>query len=215
MLFDNMHLELYNCNREKCNSCFLFLLPIKEIFLKITILSVFLMLLSTAVTADDYSFIKKCNIPYAIMLSIAHIEREKNHDVGYPYMISFNNYKDYLRAKKAGLFSKVKDMKNKRNVDCLNKKECTRLVNDLLALKIDNIDIGAFQLNVRYHKIQTEDYFSLEREYLYACDYINTLVKGSGKWDWETVARYHSSLKSKNVIYQKLLKHAYLKLTKE
>ena len=149
------------------------------------------------------------------MLSIAHVERELSHETGYPYMISFNSRKDYFNAKRKGLFRNVKEMHNERNIDCLNKKKCIKLTDTLLAINIDNIDIGAYQLNVRYHKLPTEDYFSLEREYLYACGYINTLVKNSGKWDWETVARYHSSLKTKNIVYQKLLKRAYARLIKE
>ena len=166
-------------------------------------------------TTKDYSFIERCNIPYSIMLTIAYVERERSRDAGYPYIVSFNAKKDYIYAKEIELFKDVRDLENNRNVDCLSKKKCTELTDKLLSMGIDNIDVGAYQLNVYYHKLQTENYFSLEHEYSYACKFINSLIKSSGKWDWETLAKYHSSHKSKNIAYQKLLKRAYKKLTKE
>jgi len=164
---------------------------------------------------ESYDFIEECNVPYGVMLSIANVEKLKNTEAGYPYVISFNNKSDYKKAKEMSFFNEVKDVYNERNIDCIDKQKCIKLTINLVESNITNLDLGAYQINMNYHKLKISDYFSLSAEYLYACSFLNEIYKRKGKWDWETVATYHSSLKKRNLIYQKLLQKSYKSLTRK
>lgn len=141
----------------------------------------------------------KCNIDSSILKTIAQVERHQDKNVGYQYLISFNNGKDAKLAKKQ--IGKTIFL-DSRTIDCKNKQLCTKITNYLINEKITNLDLGAFQINYKFHKMKIENYFSFQKSYLKACSYLTKLVKEYG-YTWRTIAMYHSATPKYNYNYLK------------
>lgn len=141
-----------------------------------------------------------CGLDYSLMELIAKAERSTKRDVGYPYVISFNNgviYESYLTR------SHYKRL-DARSIDCLGIDNCVVILNDLIRQGVVNLDLGAFQLNYLYQKLPAKQYFHLESSYEKACSIIEELVSRYG-YSWHTIARYHSSTDKHNINYRKIL----------
>lgn len=141
-----------------------------------------------------------CGIDYSLMELIAKAERSSKRDVGYPYLISFNNGISYERYLNHSNYKKL----DARSIDCLNMDNCVVVLNNLVRQGVLNLDLGAFQLNYLYHRIPTRQYFHLESSYEKACSIIEDLVSRFG-YSWHTIARYHSSTDEHNVKYRRIL----------
>ncbi len=143
------------------------------------------MLLVNAVVADT---IDECPIPYEVMYAIAMTERHPARDIGYPYLISFNNKKDLVRMKHHLHDVQILDS---RTIDCKSKKQCMKISKTLLRNNITNIDLGAFQINYKYHPASIDTYFSLPKSYRKACLILANIQEKYG-WNWASVGKYHS-----------------------
>jgi hypothetical protein len=150
------------------------------------------------------------------MFSVAAVERlyikgvGYPRKVGYPYLISFNNLEDF-KNKDIFLdndFKYINFKNNNRTIDCLNENNCVNILNRLVINKIINLDLGAFQINYRWHKYNFENYFDLVRNYNDACKLIEYHVDRNKDIDidnYSLIARYHSYTKEYNEKYALLL----------
>jgi len=155
----------------------------------------------------------KCPIPYEIMYSIAKTEGYIYKKTGYPFIISFNKKSDFKRA-----FSILKGFNYKklssRTIDCYSNKNCVKIAKVLISKNIINIDMGAFQINYKYHRFKLNDYFNLNASYQRACDILYNLVKKYG-WSWETIGKYHSFNKNLSKKYYLKVAQIYYGLKEE
>jgi len=161
-------------------------------------------LLSTQLYSD-------CKVDYALMYTIATAERQKNKDIGYPYLISFNNRQDAKKAKKHIQLNWL----NSRTVDCSNLDNCKRKLSLINNLGINNLDLGAFQHNQKWFNYKNkENYFVLINNYNKTKKILCDLYHENKRWDWNTIAKYHSRTPSLNKEYAKNLKKIYANLIK-
>jgi len=141
-----------------------------------------------------------CKVDDRIMFSIASVEKHKDRDVGYPYLISFNNNRDAIRVKKVY----TEYFLDNRTIDCLNTNICTQMLDSLLKVGIKNLDLGVYQLNYIYWKMdKKENYFDLMKSYDKACSIVESHNKD--EWTWTNIAKYHSGTPKYNNRYKKLL----------
>jgi hypothetical protein len=152
-------------------------------------------LLTISVFANN----SKCNVDSSLLKIIAEVEKHNQKEVGYEYLISFNNKRD-AKFTKNKIGKKI--FLDKRTIDCKNKQLCKKITNFLIKQKITNLDLGAFQINYKYHKMEIEDYFSFKKSYLKACGLLSKLIKNYG-YSWRTIARYHSATPEYNYKYLK------------
>lgn len=145
----------------------------------------------------------KCSIDYSILYSIKQIERHPKRDIGYQYLISFNSNRDKRLAK-----SKLKlNWIDSRSVDCLDIINCESTLKKIIDIGVDNLDLGPFQINYKYHKMNLVDYFSSKASMQRACAILEGLIKRYGM-SADTIARYHSSTPIyKNRYEDKLFKY--------
>lgn len=142
-------------------------------------------------------------ILYAILLN-----EGLSGNKGYEYIISFNNKNDAKRVKQSNL---GKMFMNSRVLDCKNPFLCEVIVTKLHEAKITNLDLGAFQINYRHHKLPKKDYFNLSKSYQYACSFIESNIKKYG-YNWYAIASYHSTTPVYNYKYQRNLMRNYKKV---
>ena len=164
-----------------------------------------LVLLSLLGTATLKAENIKCGLSYDLMEVIAKVEGTSKREVGYPYIISFNNPIDYKEVLKGKDFKYI----NSRTLDCKNLSNCVNILKTLENKKIRNLDLGAFQMNYIYHKFDRKEYFILERSYERACSFLESLIAKHG-YSWETVARYHSATPAHNLKYRKKISKVLL-----
>lgn len=151
---------------------------------------------------------KTCSIDKNVIYSVLMNEGLKKR-IGYEYIISFNNSSDVKVLKKTELKSLFVD---NRTIDCKNEKLCSYILYELTKAKIINLDLGAFQINYRLHNLDTlSDYFDINKSYIFACDYIEKMVKKYGD-NFKAYASFHSQTKEHNEKYQKNLKINYKKV---
>jgi len=141
----------------------------------------------------------KCDIDSSILKIIAKAERHSQKEVGYPFLISFNNKND-AKLVKSQIGKSI--FLDSRTIDCKNKKLCKKITNFLIEQKITNLDLGAFQINYEFHKMKVEKYFSFKESYFKACSFISKLIKNHG-YNWRTIAMYHSATPKYNYRYLK------------
>ena len=165
---------------------------------KLSILSLFS--LSLFAIDDD-----SCSIDYSIMYAIQKVERHAKLEVGYPYIISFNSKNDRAKVKKKLDLNWI----DSRSVDCQETVQCENTLDKILKLKVKNVDLGAFQINYKYHTMKLDEYFNHKKSYLRACRIIERLIRKYGM-SADTVARYHSSTKKHRVRYAKKLFKSYV-----
>ena len=167
-------------------------------------LKIFILLIlsiSSIVGSEEES----CSIDYSIMYAIQKVERHAKLKVGYPYIISFNSKVDRKKVKKKLNLSWI----DSRSVDCKEIVQCEDTLNKIVKLKIKNVDLGAFQINYKYHTMKPDEYFNNKKAYLRACKIIEGLIKKYGM-SADTIARYHSSTKKYRRRYAKKLFKNYV-----
>ena len=148
---------------------------------------------------EETEQMQQCSVPPMILEAIVKVERHAKRAPGYPYIIAFNNVDDAKVVKQVLGNELFLDW---RTIDCLNSSICQKLTSYIVKEhKIQNMDLGAYQINYYYHKMPIDYYFSFEKSYIKACKYLETLISNHG-YSWETIARYHSSTPQFN--------HAYL-----
>lgn len=152
--------------------------------------------------------VKKCSIEKEIIYSILLNEGLKKK-AGYEYIISFNNSYEADKIRK----TELKNMFiNNRTIDCKNRQLCSYILYELTKINIINLDLGAFQINYKFHNLDTlADYFDIHKSYIFACKYIENCVKQYGD-NFKAYACYHSRTKEHNEKYQKNLKANYIKV---
>lgn len=166
---------------------------------KIIVFFIFLFVSFNALKAEQFSgsYIQGCSLDYSLMRFIAKIEKSSKRDVGYPFLISFNSKKDF---KFLGSLKNPYIKINQRTIDCLNEKNCTEILLDLKEMGLNNVDLGAFQINYKFHKLEEQKYFNLMDSYQAACNILESLIDTYG-YSWETIGKYHSFTKKVNQKY--------------
>ena len=151
--------------------------------------------LSSSVIANE---IPLCKINPKLLEVIAVIEQHPKKGPGYPYIISFNELEDSKQVQSV-LGNEL--FLDSRTIDCKNSQLCQKITSYIIREQnIENMDLGAYQINYRSHKIPMDYYFSFEQSYIKACKFLETLVDKHG-YSWETIARYHSSTPKYNYAY--------------
>jgi len=144
-----------------------------------------------------------CIFDDKILTIILMNERHPKKEIGYKYLISFNNKVEA---------EKVRDVIpkyfiDKRTIDCENLDKCKIIVENLWGNNIVNLDLGAFQINSYFHKLPIIDYFQYHSSYYFACDYVKSITDKKG-YTWEAIASYHSQTPIYNEKYKfKLMKN--------
>ncbi|AXH16404.1 hypothetical protein CP985_03405 [Malaciobacter mytili LMG 24559] len=157
-----------------------------------------LVIIISNLSSTDFS---KCTVDYEVMELIAIAEKHKNKEVGYPYLISFNDSLEYSKLLKNHNFKKL----DNRTLDCYSINNCTLILDNLISLGITNLDLGPYQFHYKSHKSnKLEEYFILEKSYMKACNFLEKLIKKYGN-SYETLAKYHSSTEKFNKNYQNIL----------
>lgn len=151
----------------------------------------------------------ECALDYSIMYLIAMNEKHPNREVGYPYLISFNEKGDVVTAKK----NRIVGFIDNRSIDCESKEKCADIVEQLTKLKIENVDLGAFQINRYWHKIPLKDYFDLKKSYQKGCSIASKFID-SENITFKDIAKYHSLTKKYNNLYANNLKKNYTRVIK-
>lgn len=153
---------------------------------------------------------QECTLSHKIIYGIAKNERHAKRDVGYPYIISFNNNED-LEMVKDDLKQLNLIILDNRSVDCKSKEICAAVTKYLVEnYKIVNLDLGAFQHCYIYYKYPYENYFDLKKSYQKTCEIVEDDIKKYG-FTWETIARFHNSKEGLNKIYRDKLQENILK----
>ena len=161
-----------------------------------------LMVSIITLVANNRVYIYNCPIEYSILYSIASVERHPKRSIGYPYIISFNKQipkKLKIKLTKLGLKSL-----DGRSYDCKNMRLCVESARTIVGAGYENIDLGPFQINYMFYKDNFFKYFSLKESYKKACSILTNLIEKYG-YTWETIAKYHSFKKDKNLKYLKKL----------
>lgn len=154
----------------------------------------------------------ECLVDYSVMYLVANQEMHKKRDIGYPYLISFNNPEDAKKTKNKLDLSWI----DERTIDCKDLDRCEESLKLINNLEINNLDLGAYQINQKWYSFENKnEYFNLEKSYNNACKIIYGHYKETGVWDWNTIARYHSKTPQYNEKYAENLKTLYIKLKKE
>lgn len=149
--------------------------------------------------------VANCKVKHELMYAIASVEKHPKLDVGYPYIISFNNKEDWIKKDEVLKGSKFRTFKNdNRTIDCLTENNCVSIAKKLINKKIVNMDMGAFQICYRWHKYSINTYFDLIKSYNKACSLVMSHVKRKGN-TWEAIASYHSQTKKFNERYSHLI----------
>jgi len=151
-----------------------------------------------------------CGVPYSIMYAIASNERHIDRDIGYPYLISMNT----KRGKRFARKHYPDLMLDGRTIDCQNAQRCGDIAKKLLDAGVTNIDLGAFQINYKYHPGPLAEFFDLSKSYAKACNYVEKLARDYG-WSWATVGMYHSFTPTYRNRYAKNAYNTYLKILQQ
>ena len=130
--------------------------------MKILFQSFSLVVLSALLYAD-------CPIDYSVMYVLAGNEKHITKDIGYPYLISFNNTKDAEKARDKLALNWL----DGRTVDCTDLTICKSNLKEINSLMVTNLDLGAFQINQDCFNFEnTDQYFVLKKSYEKACNIV-------------------------------------------
>jgi hypothetical protein len=154
---------------------------------------------------------ESCHLSHQSMLLIAKVEKHPDRKLGYPYIISFNNKKDVVKAHR--IFSPffIKQKGIGRSIDCQDEETCVSMLNRLLEMHIVNMDLGSFQINYKFHRLNSKnDYFRVAESYEYACAYAQTFVDKYGP-TFKALAMYHNKKPKYRNIYAKRMYDEYQK----
>ncbi|RDU66426.1 hypothetical protein CQA54_06930 [Helicobacter equorum] len=153
---------------------------------------------------------EECQFDDSVLDGIAQMEGHPKRSFGYPYIISFNHKSDILKLTVDDRWVPI----DSRTIDCLDFDRCIAVYDEIRDLGITNIDLGAYQINPKFWKLKPEEYFIFSKSRQKACEILSDLKKQYG-WSWETIAKYHSSKKENNLVYQKKLKNIARNIQKE
>jgi len=148
---------------------------------------------------------ESCGVDYPIMYLLAMNERHPKREIGYPFVISINEKKDSSVIRK---FLSEFFIDN-RTIDCKNKDRCVKVASILVKKGYTNIDLGAFQINYKWHRSDLETFFDIEKSYAFGCKILKSVIRNKTSITYEDIAKYHSFTKKKNSVYaNKLRLHA-------
>lgn len=151
----------------------------------------------------------ECLVDYSIMYVLAKNERHTSKDIGYPYLISFNNKEDALKAKNT---LKLNWLDN-RTVDCKSLENCQSNLSSINSMQITNLDLGGYQINQNsFNYSDKTEYFNLKKSYENACNIVYAHYLETDEWSWKTIARYHSKTPKLNKPYAMNLEKKYANL---
>jgi hypothetical protein len=149
------------------------------------------------------------------MYAVATVEKHPIRDVGYPYLISFNNSEDFQEATNGFLQAYNFKALDNRTIDCINEENCINIAKKIISYDMTNLDLGAYQICYYWHKLPIENFFDLQQNYLDACSIIENVAKTYGP-SWESIARYHvfpnnEERKKRNALYAQKLEKIIIK----
>lgn len=154
---------------------------------------------------------EECGVEEDIMFTILMVEQSPQRELYYPYIIRSNYMSDndtisyYLETLGNEKISKYV-------YDCKNQKQCVESMKLLSSMNLTNFDLGAFQVNYKWHGgFPLESFFDFDLEYLIACKLIEQNMQGDEE-SMKNLSFYHSRTKEHNEKYQKLFLEKYQKL---
>lgn len=171
--------------------------------IKHLVLSLMLLCITAPTIEASQNDSEQCSLDYSILYLIAMNERHKDRDIGYQYLISFNNKNDVNKAKE-----KFKGFLDNRTIDCKNRENCIKIAKYLISNNIKNLDMGPFQINYLYHKYSLSEYFDLKKSYKNSCMIAQNFIDND-HITFSDIARYHSSTRKYNQRYASYLKRNY------
>ncbi len=155
------------------------------------------------------SLLAECLVDYSVMYVLAKNERHTSKDIGYPYLISFNNQKDALKAKNTLELNWL----DSRTVDCKSLENCQVKLSNINSMQITNLDLGGYQINQSSFSFSDKtEYFNLKKSYENACNIVYAHYLETNEWSWKTIARYHSKTPKLNKPYAMNLEKKYANL---
>ena len=169
-----------------------------------------LILLSFWTLAFSSNSVKPEHIPEVLTTAILLNECLKEGEYCNPYIISFNRKKDIKKAKQNGF-----EFYKRRNIYCYNTKECIETVKKLNKIGINNLDLGPFQINMMYNKMEDYgNYFEFSKSKKEVKKILASLINKFG-YSWYTIGRYHSGTNKLNKVYCNSLWKNIKKIQKE
>jgi hypothetical protein len=167
-----------------------------------------ILILLCFVSGNSY---EDCHLSHQSMLLIAKVEKHPDRRLGYPYIISFNNKKDAIRAHRILSPFFIKHNGVGRSIDCRDEETCVSMLDKLLEMHIVNMDLGSFQINYKYHHLRSKnDYFRVAESYEYACAYAQTFVDKYGP-TFRALAMYHNKNPKFRNVYARRMYDEYQK----
>lgn len=132
---------------------------------------------------------KSTQVPSSLLHSIAKVESGFGpHKEPWPWAIQVQGRSYYFRTEKAA----------------------ARYIKQLLAIGIENFDVGCGQINYYWHKDKVRSPFDLlnpAKNILIAANYLKTLKAQHNSW-LKAVAHYHSSNQQKGLHYARMVFNA-------
>ena len=156
------------------------------------------------ITSSLLGYEPKCKLKNEFLYAIAENEKHRSKDVGYPYLISFNNKKDAKRVKKYLLMLEGKWL-DWRTYDCKNKELCSDISEILINHGVSNLDLGHMQISYYWHPMKLSYYFDFNKSNEKACLIIKDLVSKYGM-SWKTIGKYHNFNDKRNKKYREKIK---------
>lgn len=129
-------------------------------------------------------------IPQIVLNAIRNNECMEVKGVCDPNVIRINRKKDIVKAKLANF--KIKG----HHIRCVTAEKCSKTLSSLLEAGINNVDLGAYQINYMYQSSRWKDkgdytaYFDIEKSELRAREILRGLIDQHG-YGWRTLGRYH------------------------
>lgn len=170
---------------------------------------ILLFALANTIFATEYKY--DCRIPNRLIEAIKLTENAS----AYPYFIRTNEQKTLEKFHSIASDYGYEKTKDQMLINCKDEHNCLRISNQLISNGITNLDLGLFQINYNSYPYNTKVYFDHTNSYRAACAVVIDKIRNRKRWDWETLASYHSATPSLNKIYKDKLIANYLKLAKK
>lgn len=163
---------------------------------------IFCLFLLCYLNATEYK--SGCPVPHNLIEAIKLTENAE----AYPYYIRTND-KNLNKFYSVVGTNKYKKTSDPMLINCLNEFNCVYITYNLINNGITNIDLGLFQINYNSYPRNIFHYFNEEQAYMNACGVVVDKIRNTRKWNWETLANYHSATPSLNLIYKNKLIQNY------
>ena len=142
-------------------------------------------LIAGAILRAEGEMATDIRMPDIVLDAIKHCECLKENGQCNPYVIRINVPEDAQRAASAG-FSVEGHL-----IKCGSTQECSLQAQALIEGGINNLDLGPYQINYKYHpNPMLHDFFDEYPAREQANSILTKLVKSFG-YSWETLGRYH------------------------